>query len=243
MVDGITLALTPAERGAVAHELRRYGNYRRGIADDLWDSAITPEPGEPDPPGITPEPGEPDPPGITPKVEQMVESHLAFAERCESLAAAFESDEPLVSLDRSAIAVIGMALEEGFVEEFPPEIARTALLCRLVNRRGNNPSEQNPGTTGEVMIVPAEPQPLATEKFTVALAQRMDEVNTALSAQLAELRQNQETLSKRVLAQQREIKQLREQNGNRRRSPSPFGALDASGPSRRGHRPDPGRAL
>ncbi|MEY9257757.1 hypothetical protein ABH903_000767 [Brevibacterium epidermidis] len=90
MTDGITLTLTPAERGAVAHELRRYGNYRRGIGDDLWDSAITPEAGEPDPPDITP------------KVEQMVDIHLGFAERCESLAAAFESDEPMVSLDRSA---------------------------------------------------------------------------------------------------------------------------------------------
>ncbi|WBL18943.1 MULTISPECIES: hypothetical protein [Micrococcaceae] len=231
MADGITLALTPAERSAVAHELRRYGNYRREIGDDLWDSAITPEPGEPDPPGITP------------KVEQMVESHLAFAERCESLAAAFESDEPVVSLDRSAIDVIRMALEEGFIDEFPPEIARTAMLCRLESRSGSNTSEQNLGTTGEAVIIPAEPQPLATERFAVALAQRMDEVNTALSAQLAELRQNLEMLSKRVLAQQREIKQLREQNGNRRRSPSPFGALDASGPSRRGHRPGPGRAL
>lgn len=231
MADGMTLALTPAERGAVAHELRRYGNYRRGIGDDLWDSAIAPEPGEPDPPGITP------------KVEKMVDSHLAFAGRCDWLAAAFESDEPVVSLDRSAIDAIGMALEEGFIDEFPPEIARTAMLCRLVNRRGNNPSEQNLDATGEVMIIPAEPQPLATERFAVALAQRMDEVNTALSTQLAELRQNQEALSKRVLAQQREIKQLREPNGNRRRPPSPFGALDAGGRSRRGHRPDPARTL
>lgn len=231
MADGMTLALTPAERGAVAHELRRYGNYRREIGDELWDSAVDPEPGEPDPPGITP------------TVEQMVDSHLAFAEQCASLAAAVESDEPVVSLDRSAIAVIGMALEEGFNEEFPPELARTAMLCRLVNRRGSKTSEQNLSTTGEAVIVLAEPQPFATERFAVALAQRMDEVNTALSAQLAELRQNQETLTKRVLAQQREIKQLREQNGNRRRSPSPFGALDAGGRSRRGHRPDPGRTL
>ncbi|WP_454118503.1 hypothetical protein [Microbacterium lacticum] len=170
MADGMTLALTPAERSAVAHELRRYGNYRREIGDDLWDSAVIPEPGEPDPPGITP------------KVEQMVDFHLAFAERCELLAAAFESDEPVVSLDRSVIDAMGMALEEGFIEEFPPELARTAVLCRLVNRRGNNPSEQNLGATGEVMIVPAEPHPLATERFAVALAQRMDEVNTARSA-------------------------------------------------------------
>lgn len=146
MTDGITLTLTPAERGAVAHELRRYGNYRRGIGDDLWDSAITPEAGEPDPPDITP------------KVEQMVDIHLGFAERCESLAAAFESDEPMVSLDRSAIDVIGMDVEEGFIDEFPPEIARTAMLCRLVSRRESNASEQSMGTTGEVMIVPAEPQ-------------------------------------------------------------------------------------
>lgn len=173
----------------------------------------------------------------------MVDFHLAFAERCEMLAAAFESDEPVVSLDRSAIAVIGMALEESFIDEFPPESARTAVLCRLVSRRGSKASEQNLDTTGDAVIVPAEPQPFATERFAVALAQRMDEVNTALSAQLEELRKNQQALSKRVLAQQREIKQLREQNGNRRRSPSPFGTLDASGPSRRGHRPDPGRTL
>lgn len=231
MADGMTLALTPAERSAVVHELRRYGNYRREIGDDLWDSAITPEHGEPDPPGITP------------KVEQMVDFHLAFAERCDSLAAAFESDEPAVSLDRSAIDVIGMALDEGYADEFPPELARTVMFCRLVSGR-SNPSEQNLGTTDEAVVVRADPQPLATEKFAVALAQRMDEVNAALSAQLAELRQNQEVLTKRILAQQREFKQLREQNGNRRRSsPSPFVGLNAGGPSRRRHRSDPGRAL
>ncbi|MDR7294341.1 MULTISPECIES: hypothetical protein [Micrococcaceae] len=49
------LSLDRAERSAVAHEIRRYQDYRVRIGDDLHASHVLVGHGETDPPDITPQ--------------------------------------------------------------------------------------------------------------------------------------------------------------------------------------------
>lgn len=49
------LSLDRAERSAVAHEIRRYQDYRVRIGDDLRASHVLVGHGETDPPDITPQ--------------------------------------------------------------------------------------------------------------------------------------------------------------------------------------------
>lgn len=165
---------------------------------------------------MLPEPGDPDPPGVTSQVEAMADSHFAVARECESLAAAFESDDP-VPLTLPSIRLIEETLSDAYTDELPPEVARTAMFCRIAHRRLDDAAGLD-----EAVAVNAEPQPLATERFALALVRRLDEANAALSRQLAELRKSQDALNERVKVQQQEIAQLRDQGGKRRRRPNPF---------------------
>ena len=83
---------------------------------------------------MLPEPGDPDPPGVTSQVEAMADSHFAVAGECESLAAAFESDDP-VPLTLPSIRLIEETLSDAYTDELPPEVARTAMFCRIAHRR------------------------------------------------------------------------------------------------------------
>ncbi|SLE37242.1 Uncharacterised protein [Mycobacteroides abscessus subsp. bolletii] len=233
MADVMTLALTPVERSAVARDLRRYRDYRESLAADLWNSAVLPEPGEPDPPGITP------------SIEQMTESHYEVAEHCHTLAAAFESDDPVVPLG-GAIGLIETVMDEAHGDELPPEVARTAMFCRVASRRGDEAYENDLDSRDEIVMVAAEPQPSATEKFALALAQHVEEANAKLSEQLAELRTSLDGLNEQLQAQRREIDQLRNPGATRRQLPNPFRSTfepTMQAPRRRGGPSDDGPAL
>lgn len=222
MADRMVLVLDDEERGAIARDLRRYGVYRERVGADLWDAHVLPEPGEPDPPGISAQ------------VEAMADSHFAVAGECESLAAAFESDAP-VSLTLPSIRLIEETVSDAYADGLPPEVARTAMFCRVARCRLADSAGPD-----EAVAVNAEPQPLATERFALALAQRLEEVNAALSTQLAELRTRQDALNERLKTQQEEIAQLRDRGGKRRQRPNLFtSAFEPAGQTRR--RPETGR--
>lgn len=228
MAEQMMLVLAEDERSAVAQELRRYGNYREDIGADLWDSHVLPEPGEPDPAGITPQ------------VEKMIDGHITVGEDCASLAAAFESTAPVL-LTLPSIQLIEDALSEAYPDGLFPEVARTAMFCRIAHRRLTQASAAD--ALDEAVAVNAEMQPVATAPAEAALAQRLEEVNATLSQQLVQLHGSQESLNERVTAQQRQIEQLRNQGGKRRRLPNPFSSTFDSGQSRRPSGTGLGRTL
>lgn len=222
----MVLVLDEGERAAIAHDLRRYGVSRQRVADDLVDAHVLPEPGEPDPSGITPQ------------VAAMTESHVAVAEDCEALAAAFESDAP-VPLTLRDIRLVEETLSDAYVDALPPDVARTAMFCRVAYRRLDDTDPP-----GGVVAVNMEPQPAATERYVLGMMHRLREANAVLGTQLAELRQNLETLNKRLQAQQREIAQLRGQGGRRRRLPNPFtSTFEPTSPAQRRPETERGRSL
>ena len=93
-------------------------------------------------------------------------------------------------------------------------------------------------------MVAAEPQPSATEKFALALAQHVEEANAKLSAQLTELRTSLDGLNKQLQAQRREIDQLRNPSATRRQLPNPFrSTFEPSSQTRRHGPSDNGPAL
>jgi hypothetical protein len=226
MAERMVLVLDAGERGAIAHDLRRYGAYRQRVADDLVDAHVLPEPGEPDSSGITPQ------------VVAMVDSHVAVAEHCEALAAAFDGDDP-VSLTRPDLRLVEETVSEAYLDDLPPEVARTAMFCRVASRRLHDADPP-----AEVVAVNMELHPAATERYVLGMMHRLGEANAALSAQLAELRRSQDVLTGRLQAQQREIAQLRGQGGKRRRLPNPFtSAFEPTSPTPRRPETEQGRSL
>ncbi|WP_153502770.1 MULTISPECIES: hypothetical protein [Actinomycetes] len=130
-------------------------------------------------------------------------------------------------------------MDEAYPDDLPPEVARTAMFCRVVYRRLDDAD-----SPGDVVAVSMEPQPAATERYVLGMMHRLSEANAALSTQLAELRQNLESLNVRLQAQQREIVQLRGQGGKRRRLPNPFtSAFEPTSPARRRPETERGRSL
>lgn len=227
MSEKMTLVLAEDERAAIADELRRYGNYWERVGTELWDSQVLPEPGEPDPPGITRQ------------VEEMTGSHFAIAEECQSLAAAFEGDEP-IPFTRLEINLVEGALDEAYIGELPPEVARTAMFCRIASRRL---TDSDPGNPSEIFAVGTRPQPPATEGVATSnllhVFTEVDANNLRLRKQIADQIKRVTALGIRMKAQVDETERLHGQGWNQSRRLTKqfktFGVTDSSPrPTQRG---------
>ena len=121
------LSLDRAERSAIAHEFRRYQDYRVRIGDDLHASHVLPEPGEADPPGLTPQ------------VEEMIDGHYGIAEQCRTLAEQFEGDVP-VQLTRETLFLVSEVVGNAFAGNVPSELARVDEFTATVLGELANPT-------------------------------------------------------------------------------------------------------
>lgn len=119
------LSLDRAERSAIAHEIRRYQDYRVRIGDDLHASHVLVGHGETDPPDITPQ------------VEGIIDAHYGIAEQCRTLAGQFDADGP-VQLTRATLSLVSQIVSNAFADNVPSELARidefaTAALSELAD--------------------------------------------------------------------------------------------------------------
>lgn len=209
------LTLTGTERAAVAHELRRYGEYREREGSDLLDANVIGEPGEPTPSGLTPE------------IESMVGGHYAVSNECDELAAAFEGDEP-ITLSPETIDLLGEAMDNAYADEFPPEVARTAMFARIAQRRLSGFGGLDPEAAGDFLVVHAETQPAATPEVaqvvTVSDLQRLRSEHAQLRAQVAQLSERVDDLTTQVESQREQVSASPGRGARRRLLPNLFAA-------------------
>lgn len=210
------LTLTGTERVAVAHELRRYGEYREREGTDLLDAHVYGEPGEPTPSGLTPE------------IERMAGAHYEVMNECEDLAAAFEGDEP-ITLSSEAIDLLCEAMDNAFADEFPlDEVTRTAMFARIAQRRLSGFGGLDPDDAGDFLVVHAETQSAATPEVAQVVSasdlQRLLSEHTQLRAQVVQLSERVDDLTAQVEAQREQVGASPGQGVRRRLLPNLFAA-------------------
>lgn len=214
------LPLTGTERAAVAHELRRYGEYREREGSDLLDANVIGEPGEPTPSGVTPE------------IESMAGAHYAVSNECDALAAAFEGDAP-ITLSPETIDLLGEAMDNAYADEFPPEVARSAMFARIAQRRLSGFGGLDPEAAGDFLLVHAETQPAATPEVAQVVSasdlQRLLSEHAQLRAQVAQLNERVDDLTTQVESQREQVAASPGRGARRRLLPNLFAAsADAS---------------
>ncbi|GEB96312.1 MULTISPECIES: hypothetical protein [Micrococcales] len=215
MPEETLLTLTGTERVAVAHELRRYGEYREHEGTELLDAHVYGEPGEPIHSGLTPE------------IERMAGAHYEVMNECEDLAAAFEGDEP-ITLSSEAIDLLGEAMDNAFADEFPPEVARTAMFARIAQRRLSGFGVLDPDEAGDFLVVHAETQSAATPEIAQVVSasglQRLLSEHAQLRAQVVQLSERVDDLTAQVEAQRDQVGASPGQGVRRRLLPNLFAA-------------------
>lgn len=233
MAERVELAITEAERGKIADDLRRYGAYRERTGVDLWNAFTEQKPHELEPPNLTQE------------IKGRSASHHAVAKNCMALASVIESENPVL-LTQETVQLIQEAFGDIYGGEFPPWAARTAMVSRMASRRMSEAAADGSRTAAEFVAVNAELPPSDAERYEAAIMHYLTEANTKISEQLTELRTSQEALHKQLQAQRREIDQLRNPGGIRRQLPNPFRSTfepTVQAPRRRGGPADDGPAL
>lgn len=235
MPERVVLTLTRLERDAIADELRKYACFREDVGSALMIARVSAEPDYPDPPGITRD------------AERMIASHHYVAQGCEELAVSFESDEPTL-LTLGAIGLIEDALDNAYIEELPPELGRTAMLCRLARRQMAGFGGRDPKAVGEFVAVNAETQPAARSGVAPdVVAPDAVEASPAekdpLAAQVAQLVARVDSLTAQLGAHHTQIDRLRKQAAQRlRRGRNPITTTYET-PPQRPYRSGPGIGL
>jgi len=209
MAERVELAISEAERGKIADDLRRYGAYRERTGIDLWNTFTEQKPHELEPPNLTQE------------IKDRTASHHAVAKNCVALASAIESENPVL-LTPETIQLIQEAFGDIYGGELPPRAARTAMFSRMASRRMSEAAADGSLAPAEFVAVNAELQPSDPERYEAAIMHYLTEANAKISEQLTELRTRQEALHTQLRAQQREIDQLRTPGTTRRQLPNPF---------------------
>jgi hypothetical protein len=210
--------LNDTERLAVARELRRYGNYRRGEGEGLLDAHLLPESGD-----------EEGSPGLTDWVKDAAASHVALADRCEALADELDSRQ-VVPVSAAHFELIDMSLREAYPEEMPSELSHVSKFADLViaDSRDGGPRSAE---TEQMLFLVRDGQPLPPSPPIPAPARAPRTEVESVEGRVAKLTEQVENLEARLETQQQQIDALhfRTTRGIRDQRADPLG----SGPPRR----------
>lgn len=157
----------------------------------------------------------------------MAGAHYEVMNECEDLAVAFEGDEP-ITLSSDAIVLLGEAMDNAFADEFPPEVARTAMFARIAQRRLSGFGGLDPDEAGDFLVVHAETQSAATPEVAQVVSasdlQRLLSEHAQLRAQVVQLSERVDDLTAQVEAQRDQVGASPGQGVRRRVLPNLFAA-------------------
>lgn len=220
-----SLTLNDTERVAIARELRRYGNYRRGEGEGLLDAHLLPESGD-----------EEGAPGLTDWVKDAAASHVALADRCEELADELDSRQ-VVPVSASHFELIDMSLRAAYPEEMPAELSHVSEFADLVvadSRGGGLGSAESE----RMLFLVREGNPLPPSPPIPAPAREPRTEVESVEGRIAQLTEQIGNLEARLETQQQQIDALRSRTTrdirNQRADPLGSGQLRRPGVERGG---------
>lgn len=131
-------------------------------------------------------------------------------------------------LSSEAIVLLGEAMDNALADEFPPEVASTAMFARIAQRRLSGFGGLDPDEAGDFLVVHAETQSAATPEVARVVSasnpQRLLSEHAQFRAQVVQLSERVDDLAAQVEAQRDQVGTSPGQGVRRRLHPNLFAA-------------------